>query len=82
MNPQKKQVNPFKLLDEGDAKAPERLKKQVTGSYDTMLSFFKTLELFVGNAAQTVVSLLKMYADAENPPGDNKKPRKPDEDNK
>ncbi len=79
MNTEKKQVNPFKLLDEGDAKAPERLKRQVTGSYDTMLSFFKTLELFVGNAAQTVVSLLKIYADTEYPPNDNKKNRKPDD---
>ena len=73
MDNENKQTNPFKLLDDGDAKAPEHLKFQVTGSYDTMLSFFKTLELFLGNVAQTVVSLLKTYSNAEHQSDDDQK---------
>lgn len=52
--------NPFKELPELDAKAPERLREKVVGTYSFISHAFKIIDLYLGNFFGTIGELINL----------------------
>ncbi len=52
--------NPFKQLPESDAQAPDRLRRQILGSYSLVSHTFKIIDLYLGNMLGTVIGLMTL----------------------
>lgn len=52
--------NPFKQLPESDAQAPDRLRRQILGSYSLVSHTFKIIDLYLGNMLGAVIGLMSL----------------------
>ena len=59
--------NPFKQLPESDAQAPDRLRRQILGSYSIVSHTFKIIDLYLGNMLGTVIGLMTLRHEKQAP---------------
>lgn len=52
--------NPFKELPESDAKAPDKIRKQVIGSYNLLNGIFKIIDLYLGGFFNAIGGMIKL----------------------